>query len=474
MAKNIEHHLYLKILTPVHIGGTAEKHLQEGFDYIKKDNKIYRLYTEKLLKSDSGFKPTVLAQAFMKGNADAIKTMLGNRFNDFAVEFKGEAGSTGEIKAFIKDGLFNKPYIPGSSLKGAIRSTVLSQWLKPDTDKRFADDNLIGKFENSWFRHLQVHDVQFESTDFIPTKLYNLGKDSDEWQGKWKKRGGFNGFSEAKFSKTGFDTAYECVIPDTIAKLSINTDKAIPDRLPDSQNADKKVFFTDEKSEKLLITINDSTLIHLEKELKFFQKYDQAENSEKIIESIEELIHLAKSFNGNKAILRLGSGSGFHAMTGDIFYPDHINTGFNNGRIKYKSRRIAFYNGIFAPMGFVLLSKEPLTANTSKKETSNPKKIIMNTPTAPKAETVPVPFVPKMLSAGDIKDSSTEVYAEVVDFQNKKVKVKLWIEEYKDKTFEFSYFAGIPVGSGVIVKLRFERKKIQDGFGVVFSNVIKN
>jgi len=70
-------------------------------------------------------------------------------------------------------------------------------------------------------------------------------------------------------------------------------------------------------------------------------------------------------------LLRLGAGSGFHAMTGDWQFDDHTETGYhqggrNHGKKKYKSRKLAFEwdetrgnegEYVFYPMGFIELKK---------------------------------------------------------------------------------------------------------------------
>ena len=41
--------LYIKTLTPVHVGGSAEKNYSEGIDYIAKNGKVYFLDEKKII-----------------------------------------------------------------------------------------------------------------------------------------------------------------------------------------------------------------------------------------------------------------------------------------------------------------------------------------------------------------------------------------------------------------------------------------
>jgi hypothetical protein len=129
--------------------------------------------------------------------------------------------------------------------------------------------------------------------------------------------------------------------------------------------------------------INQHTLGHLKKDLAFFNEYNQANYSNEIIFSIENLIARCQKSSSNEAILRIGSGSGFHSMTGDWqFDKYHELRTWNRSDIRkygltrnqqrdyidkyqmFKSRRLAFLRSKqgydFYPMGYVTLSLDKL------------------------------------------------------------------------------------------------------------------
>ncbi len=65
---------------------------------------------------------------------------------------------------------------------------------------------------------------------------------------------------------------------------------------------------------------------------------------DELLEEAYERVNVAAQ---KHPILRIGAGSGFHAMTGDWQFENHIETGVhrggrNDGKKKYKSRKFAF------------------------------------------------------------------------------------------------------------------------------------
>ena len=110
----------MRIVTPVHIGGAQEKHLQQGLDYISEGSKIYFLDEKKIL---SHFDITQYSNALAINKLSILLTNSGKSLEEFSsnvVWINGEIGS--EIKVNIKNALSNKPILPGTSIKGAIRS----------------------------------------------------------------------------------------------------------------------------------------------------------------------------------------------------------------------------------------------------------------------------------------------------------------------------------------------------------------
>lgn len=127
----------LQILSPLHIGNGNE--LRQGFDFVVHGNKTYRLDEDAVLQA----KQTLL-KTDRSGNYPVPGKLLQEAdFNNvelFRYILRGHPRSQqtdARIKPFIKD-VFDRPYIPGSSLKGALRTALAwTGWkeIKPQLDR---------------------------------------------------------------------------------------------------------------------------------------------------------------------------------------------------------------------------------------------------------------------------------------------------------------------------------------------------
>ena len=124
---NKKYKLEIRVLTPLHIGAGAEKDWMEGADFIQKDEKIYKLNHKKLEKK---IDVDTLSSFLIKKDSKGLSNKISGDIEKVSDQiFINPVSSTNDIKAFIKNGLSNKPIIPGSSVKGAIRS-VLFKYFK--------------------------------------------------------------------------------------------------------------------------------------------------------------------------------------------------------------------------------------------------------------------------------------------------------------------------------------------------------
>jgi hypothetical protein len=136
-------------------------------------------------------------------------------------------GSTGELSV---DG---KPYIPGSSIKGAISSILLNYFYRNSTqtfqkNSKIAEQ-VLGNFENSVMRFFQFSDIHFEDTFLTNTKIFNLhNNNGNGWEGGWKhgRNETNNGFQEA-----GFTTIYESLKPSSSGNLMLSFKKGAIEQL---------------------------------------------------------------------------------------------------------------------------------------------------------------------------------------------------------------------------------------------------
>ena len=232
-------------------------------------------------------------------------------------------------------------------------------------------------------RFIKFSDTEFSDTQLVNTKIFNLQGFGRNWRGGWKHE--FREGTDGNFRPNGFNTIYEVLMPDKAGYstlmlsnsfLSIDwaafyqqlMNKATEDRdrirIQSLKNKvqQKRLLFEDKNPLKSLFTIiNFHTRMYLEKEKTFFEKYS-TDKTDCIINCINKLLAQIPSDN-SYCILKMSAGSGFHSITGDWQYDDYTKTGLwndtknrNNGKQKYKSRKIAVWDNHFDLMGFIKIS----------------------------------------------------------------------------------------------------------------------
>lgn len=353
-----------EIITPLSIGAGAEKDWVKGVDYIIDGKTLYHLCLEKI--ASSGIDLNTLASLFERNDTEGIARLLGNNLqmvSDFTFA-KPSVRSSNPIKTMLRNQLTDKPLLAGSSVKGAIRS-VLFKYLG---NNRNVD--VFGSMRDGtdFMRFIKVGDFEFEKTELVNTKIFNLRRDKNgEWHGGWKHE---FARTDEHFNSFGFNTIYECLMPGMTSYGSISVsekqfkllkDKGIAQPAFDAKNKLIKDPEAEDCSfiENLFYHINLHTCDYLAKELKFFEQYP-VECSEIIEDSIVGLKKMCKQCLDEdtlSCIIKMSVGTGFHSITGDWQYDDYINVGeYESGRHKYKSRKIAEYGNGLSLMGFVKLT----------------------------------------------------------------------------------------------------------------------
>jgi CRISPR-associated protein Csm5 len=361
---NKKYNIEITVLSPLAIGAGAEKDWVKGMDFVVKDNQIYLLNLKKM--QEAGIDLATLTIHFANKEAEAVKMLIGNKLDavsdkkfDLPVSLDN---NTNDIKSFIKNELSGKPIIPGSSLKGAVRSVILEYLLgnkrlndSKDEKLYFGDSNKGDEL----MRFIKFSDAEFEDTALVNTKIFNLHGIGTDWQGGWKHafRGDTNPATTTSFRQTGFNTIYEVLLPNQKSDCSIMLSETAFDNIEQhSFKEEKKALFS---IHELFNIINQHTYNYIGKEIDFFKKYNQAENAQKIINNLTAISNQIpdEDENCNSCILKMSAGSGFHSITGDWQYEDYSKTGIgSNGKLRYKSRKVAVHNDRFFPMGFVKLT----------------------------------------------------------------------------------------------------------------------
>lgn len=115
-------HLAVQVLTPLHIG--TGHVLRKDFDFVVLDNQTLRVHEERFVEwvSERGEDFRRLTQGVPPGQ------ILGAHIPPYLIRYAlpGVPQNTQEIRECIKD-VYDRPYLPASALKGALRTVLLWQ-----------------------------------------------------------------------------------------------------------------------------------------------------------------------------------------------------------------------------------------------------------------------------------------------------------------------------------------------------------
>jgi len=333
----------LEVLTPLHVGSGKKiyplEYVIDG-DFIRVD--MDKLFTDSAFQMER-FILESKKRDFYLGNFDkknAIKHPLYKLDMDTQVgqELISNIGSPSAlILDFIKEG--KNFYIPGSSIKGAIRTAILWQALgnkenKRDFEKQLkhtiekkkeerraksrsrvkreqfalsAEETILGKPNYSLLRALQVGDsayLRLSSLNIIYTKV--LGKFGHGF--KWKQLGRERKSVDRPEEATS--TFLEAVRPKTLIFGTLKID----DFLLQKEVAATLGFKGAELIANIAKVCNEFSLHHLEKEIVFFQSMGFL--------SIQKELEKIKALNLEENALLLhfawGAGYGTKALGEDI------------------------------------------------------------------------------------------------------------------------------------------------------------
>lgn len=353
----------VEVLSPVHIG--TGKTLQRSYDYTVHQNQTWRIDEDALF-----------AEVYDRSadNQQALNRLLGARpaeelinpqdYRDhpefFRYHLPGQPRAEGrgaELRECIKDSR-DQPYLPGSSLKGALR-TVLAWSIfrseKMTLDRRQLGDNrswagqpverqIFGSDPNhNLLRALQVSD----STSAAKTALMLAN------------------VQVVAGSRPQSPIEVEAIKPGTQFTLTLTLDEHLL-----SQDISQRLGWKDrgEQLRKIAVTSRNWTGARARSEVEHF---DQRSEMTRIVEFYRRLAHLrAKLKDSGDFILQMSWGGGWGAKTlGDLIKvdPDQLEQIITRYRLSKsrerragdpfpRSRRIYFdRSGPAMPMGWVLV-----------------------------------------------------------------------------------------------------------------------
>lgn len=345
----------MEVISPLNIGNGSKK---MPFEYVFINGQVGLIDIYKLLEDVSKVRylSDGVINGLRSGRVDwkALKINIDN-YIEYRLDYTGASPVNKEIIEFIKTA--GKPFIPGSSIKGALRSSItralynsvegeyinsLDFSLKRNAKKKRVDDeaedNVFGKPHNSPFRFLQIGDTDpFDIRDIgvYEMKVLNICNGKVKWYNNRDNKENYNEalslFLEA-LKKGSKNNGY------------VNNDK----------KANDNFIIEAGKIQRANIIKNFISLIkkdvsnYIEKETKFFERY----NLHEIVSFYKKLKEINNQLKDNEVIIQIGFGTGFNSKTVSSLFDvkDKIklerfyNRNFDKNLFP-KTRRIIFENG---------------------------------------------------------------------------------------------------------------------------------
>jgi CRISPR type III-A-associated RAMP protein Csm5 len=332
--------LKLTTLTPLHIG--SGKELMANFEYLYFRNQgEVALVDEKKVLGIIGHdnidqwvgiieRQDDLLDYLEKRKTDLKPSDVAHRVMN--VRDKGIAGKN--IKEYWHNGQ-NKPTIPGSSLKGAVRTALFSHLAK--NDKQWVESEISENFYRHYTRKKRFRDKAFQQKFFQGDKpqqdffrLIKIG-DAHGQQSAVNQVRTMNIFGSMDNPKWDFKNQIDQwaeVIPENIAaETTITLDQQLLGYKKGRQQFPKLPNLPE--LDELMGIINESTLSDLKQEKSFMAGRLEADQTNidytKYLRHLDALIEdcqrISDSGSTDSAIMRMGFGSGWLSITGDWLEP---------------------------------------------------------------------------------------------------------------------------------------------------------
>ncbi|AEH51253.1 type III-A CRISPR-associated RAMP protein Csm5 [Pseudothermotoga thermarum] len=360
----------ITVLTPLFICSDLRDKLTE-IDFFLENGKIVVIDFDKLLsltKNNERLLDEILLGLEGSVASFDLKRILQKyqikveQCKRYAMNFRGTfpSGTRKEIACFVKTA--GKVYIPGSSLKGAIRSFITKALQKKfialydneiarvKTNDKISDAGVerqvFGDPYASVFKYLQISDsnpISPENLEVFEVKILNICNGRAKWYAKPQNvenpKDALSNFVEglpSKMSVTG----------------SIKIDPQFVEKLKE-----KVEVQVDDPVKFLAKLINHAAKHYIENEMNFYKKYgiyEIADLYQKILDNMPKL-------RENEFILQVGFSTGYLSKTvGMLLKPDSLKRvaeiAYRNAKPELfpKTRRIVFNNGkILAIPGWI-------------------------------------------------------------------------------------------------------------------------
>lgn len=324
--------IQLDTLSLLHIGnGTF---LQKGTDFIVENGLLHVVNLDKLA-AVLNFDQDLIQQwsdAIVRNNSEAfIRAHLGSSSLEgiskrvVASRISFDRRQT-TLKEYIHDGL-GRPYVPGSSLKGSIRTAVMATLARPrvaplieEREKALQalaqepkSEKEMKELQSDVWRHFRDNLLKMEKTV--------LGASPEK--------------SLFRYLSTG-DAFFEKGIEMAVMQINLNIRKrssllddskqqpieVIPSGVRSSFRMNVKPEFLNRlglaTADRLFLLINDHTRDLVESEIAFWQEGDGCSYTDKdqYLAELNKVLEVVRSCKSGECVLRIGQASGWRFVTG--------------------------------------------------------------------------------------------------------------------------------------------------------------
>lgn len=316
----------ISTLTPVHIG--SGNFLQNNMDFVQdydgEDSYLYVVDPKKILE----FVGVERIDEWVKAieNGQSIKSFVRNaspkNYSSRSILNFSNVKPADTLKECIHNGM-GLAYIPGSSIKGAIRTAVLATYSdevnnleskidisdkdrytgevrKPKASAKKVESELFGANPNTdIFRFVQIGDAYFEEDSEIATNLININQTHKDTLIDVSKH------QIVEAIGTGVDSEFQMKIAKEFYEFSKSRCEAI-DNMPDRIQSVSSLFNV----------INEHTKRLVNYEIDYWKECEVS-GAEGYVDSMKDILDKVNECQKDKeCILRIGHASGWRFITG--------------------------------------------------------------------------------------------------------------------------------------------------------------
>ncbi len=329
----MKYQLSLKTITPVHIGSGEE--LMPGTEYItfKNESRVAVLTPHKVFdiigqenihhwisiiekKGDLLNELLKVRQPQLKPEDVSSRTIIASKH--LPVKEK--------IKAQLHLGKDLLPAIPGTSVKGSLRTVLLNHLIKI-TPQFAANERNLGRERNG---RIQFKDDTIEANYLAPQvgknfrvdprkdllRILFVGDTLFKCQTELHKSMVINEYHPGWDEKKSLSSYFECIPASQATHMNITIQEDLLREIKKRQKLNIPNNFPAYDLPELLKVINNHTLFLLNDELEFWQNEDNPIALGDYVEHLQEIASITNNCSETECVMRVGSGSGWDFMTG--------------------------------------------------------------------------------------------------------------------------------------------------------------